>query len=427
MVLDKPTRPKVYGLIVLIAFFILTLSIRLWIITQVPALDDELELIKEASRIHLSYLPVQFVGFGWGENVTLAYLALPLIRWCKVQPLIAIRMIVLLAQVCGWWLLSILLARWVNRTVACIAVINSLIWPWSVMASSIGFNAFLAPALCLGTLVLLEQHRAHPKDWQIICVGILCALMLYTYGASVLWVPLMLLGYWWSFRKQISIRSVFGIIGCAALLAVPIVLVYVQSQEHILLLSHMGALVMPQLTKSRFDYLSVFTLYHTMHERIGYYLLNYFLHFITLFLTYNPAAAVSSAQAFLGLSFTPFAYLFQSHPGTLSPGVWLNNTTLAYPWDVLFVLIGIIMLRQYVGDTGVRRFLYFWVFAWPLGPSFIHADYIGYTITRDIFGLPILMTLSAIGCYATYQGFAALLVKKKALKASSQGLAARFM
>lgn len=388
------------GPVIVSGIFVIALLLRLWMLVKLPMLDDEAQLLFELAQISRSYLPVHFVGFGWGENVTLAYLALPLVRYMHIDPLLAIRGVVLLFQTCGYYFLYRLSTRWFTRPIALIAVINAAIWPWSIGASVIGFNAFLLPCMFLGLLLMLEQHRARSENRFIIATGFLGAVMMYTYGAAIAWVPMALLGYWWAFREHVSIRSMVGILACMGFLVLPLGIMHLQSQMQQPIVSHIGNIIIPQLTASRFDFVNVFMLYPSFLGKMGHYVLNYLLHFVTILLIYNPYSVLAANHATLGISLRPLAYVFQLSTGKPFTGIQLLNTTLAYPWDVVFILVGMLTLHNFVIDRGVRRFLYFWLFAWPLAPSLSNGDFLGYTVTRDIFGLPLLMTLSAVGCYA---------------------------
>lgn len=372
---------------------VIACAVRLYLMLHLTPFMDELQLATEMRNLTWHSIPAHFKGFGWGENIALALLAWPLHQFLNVHEFIALRGIILCANLLSLALLYVIVKKLWGVGVAIVAGACFALWPWSMLAGSIGFNVFLLPLWALSLLVALHRHAetGHLRYWY---TALLCiVLCLYTYAASFLWLPLLALAWRFSFGlPRLRAPHYAGII-IAAIVALPITLFHVQSLLGYQVFDRIGFIVFPELVKTRFENIS-FVANSAPWEIVTKYLFNYATHFMYVFLSFNPvyiAHGLGAAFTHVGLSFLWDPVFFGN-----SPTAGLYNNALALPWDPLFILIGIWVAWTQRARPHTR-FLLWWLILYPLASSFIHGDYVGFTLTRDMLGMPLLIVLSALG------------------------------
>lgn len=381
--------------------------LRLIVLLQLPPLKDELILAAEAKNLLWYPLPVHFVGFGFGENVLLAFVSWPLTHLAHIGFITALRAIVFAANLLGLSLLYALARRMFNANIAMLTLAFAAIWPWHILAGSIGFNVFLTLPLFLGAFLLLMDGIERRSSWRLYLAATVLAVSCYAYELALVWSGLVFLLIAIHYAKKIHFSSIVGPLVLFGVLAFPIIFFHTQSHLGIHLTDRFLFFSYPELTTPRLGHIAITRLYHGP-ALIGHLFLNYVTHFVFIFLSFQPhyysdysgiATLMQSFIAHSGISFlwsTAFYYLTPIHG--------LYFTAIANPWDVLFVSVGIAALLWSKRSFPYRRMLIAWLFLYPIAPSFINADYVGFTVTRDLFGMPLLIMLSAFGATWIYEG-----------------------
>lgn len=343
---------------------LVALAWRLPAIFQQPAHLDEAMLAKELAAINLRYLPVHFVGFGWGENVMLAYLTYPGMKlFSGVDSVLLLRLLAFAAYGVFAVVLYLLAREMFGPSVAAISLLFAAISPWGFRASTVAFNAHLIPLLLTGAALCWVQGYRRRRTIFFSISSLLFGLSLYTYASSFVVVPLLALLLWWCYRPRLAATvTAAGIFG---VLSLPIALFYLKNELHFLDLERFLGLTLPTIAPTRFDGVSIFALYDGFRVA-GQYAFNYLIHFTLLGLVFD---------ARMRLRWFAFTY-------------W---------WDIAFLIIGAAVVFNKSFSHPPSRFLLLWLLLGPLASSFVDST-LGYSATRDIHLLPGILLLSAIGC-----------------------------
>lgn len=344
--------------------FAIAILIRLIVIKFYPAHVDESNLIEEMLRINWHALPVHFIGSGGGENVLLAFLGWPLVFKFGLQPLMAIRLVTLVSNTFLLYWIYLVAFRFFDRRTALVALIFAAIWPWSIIAGSIAFNAFLAVTLITWGAYLLIVSIEKNRHCLSFFAALLFAAGCYAYILSFIWI-LTILIVWLLRYKRRCLAIHYGIsILLLALLIMPIVLFYISLQFPWITLNHFLWFKFPTLKINRITYESVIHA-SSLGSGLLWYLLNHLMHFYFVLLAWTPSKTM------------PFMWMY-----------------LAYIWDALFIYVAVYNL---IKKWRSHSWLILSLLLFPIGSSLTMND-IGYLETRDIVGLPILILLSAYGC-----------------------------
>lgn len=388
---------KKIGRAAVVFFILLGILLRIISANVLQPHVDEMKLLDEIRNLHWYPLPVHFYGFGWGEHVPLALIAWPFITWLRLPGVAVLRCIVFIANYISLGLLFLLARRWFGPIIAAVTICIASIWPWNIITGTIGFNAFLTPQLFLGAMLSFEKYRAQQKNSLLVIAALLFSAMCYLYAASFLWIPTIIFLYWLAYPKVFTLKKILMMALMCLVLAWPIALVHIQSQFNLQLPTQIGPLGFPHLDQSRFSNASLGFFYHTPATLIGHYVLNYISHFAFIFLVFSPAYSLIGRGVMPGLYLNPMSFilsLFHNHVSTDTP---LFDSTLAFVWDVFLIPLGIYALIRSKQSKELKRFFIAWLVLYPAGPSLVNADFVGYTITRDLFGLPLLMMFAAYG------------------------------
>lgn len=375
--------------------------LRLIVLTNLGSLADEQKLIEELLQLDWTQIPVHFYGYGWGENVVLAFLAWPFVVLYSTPPLLTLRLIVLFANLLSMILLYELAQIFFNRSIAMIALVFAALWPWHIIAGSVGFNVFLLPAFLLGAMFFALHGQLSKKSWPSYVAAILLGVSLYTYAAAFTWVPILLIAYYISFRTKLRMHHLLAL--CVLIvISIPIALFHLKSQFGWPPINQFSFMHYPPIPETRFNNISVVTLWDSPVLAATNYLGNYLLHYVFLYLAYNPFYATVGNHVFYGLMYSGLGFLTDPYFYEWAPRNGLYVTSLAFLWDPFLIVAGLYALIRRRIRTLYRSFILVWLALYPIGPSFINGDSIGYTTTRDIFGMPVLILLSACGLYAVW-------------------------
>ncbi|MBU1164511.1 glycosyltransferase family 39 protein [Patescibacteria group bacterium] len=346
----------------LVLILVLGILVRIYFIISIDFEVDEYQLVQGVKSITLQNVPVHFYGFGWGENTTLAYLALPFIKiFSNLHPIVIFRVLILLANLLFVFVLFHFVKLLFNQEVAVIAAAFALINPWSIRTSVIGFNAYLLPLIYTAAILFILLGINNKKVVYYIISFLLLALSFYTYAVSFMFVPLLIAIICFIYHKQINKRFFSAGIAVMFLFSLPIVLFYLKNQFNILGFDKFLFFDLPSLSHTRFSGVSVLNIYEGMMIPINYSL-NYLLHFNILTLL------TRGGNYFYGL---------------------------VYFWDVFFILIAIFsMLSDKLKSS--YKFLILWFVLGAAIPSFVDA-HLGYSPTRDVILMPVLIIFSAYG------------------------------
>lgn len=376
------------------SWLVVAAVIRLTVIFILPPTLDEIMLAQETLEFSWSSLPVQFISFGWGDNIFLSVIARPLIDWFGLTASLALRFVVLAANITFITALFYLAKRLFGRLTAALAVMFAALWPWSILAGSVGFNAFAFPGLMSLALLALVVYIDRPRVILLFAVAGSLAVSLYTYNLSLVWVASFLLLTLAVYGRKMWQRPAIGPLAAFSLIAAPITVFFTDQVFGWWPWSGFAWFTFPLLRSNRFFHISIISIYHGW-SLLGHYVLNYFLHFIYLFLSYTVHDGVGFY--FINVFFDRRFLLLARENG-------LVFTPLAFIWDVVFVVIGILWLVRQRKVSPHYRWLLGWLLIYPLGPSLINGDFVGFTTTRDIAGLPLLLLLSALGASTLVRG-----------------------
>ncbi|OGY43325.1 MAG: hypothetical protein A2731_00455 [Candidatus Buchananbacteria bacterium RIFCSPHIGHO2_01_FULL_39_8] len=371
---------------ILFIIIILATIIRLFFVFNIPSQIDELIMADLIKTVSLGNIPVHFSSVN-GENITIIYLAVPFYRIFNTQTVLIFRFIALVFN-SGFIILTFLLLKnFFSEKLALVAAALLAIWPWSIKAGSIGYNAYLLLFLYSAGLYLFFLAMKKGRLVFYFSAVFFWAISFYTYSLSFVWVPLFLLIIFIIYRRDINLKHFIYSLIFLLILIIPISLFFLKNQFHLVTLNYFLFFNIPDLAISRFDTISIFTLYDGVWIALNYFF-NYFLHFALLFLSYNPT----------------------------SDSFWFY---LVYLWDVPLIFLGLFVCLKNFKQNKFYQLLVIWFFTYPLASSFINAEG-GFSSTRDIHSLPLLAILSAIGILIFWDSLKKLyLIKLSGNKTSS--------
>jgi len=356
---------------------------RFFIIVMMPAMMDEQQLIKEMAMITFQNIPLHFLGFGWGENVVLAYLALPVVRILHADALLTLRFVALMSNLVTLFITYALAKVLFNKRVAFLAVVIGLLMPWSVISGSIAFNVFIALTFLYAGALLLISNRFGPKSTYV--AAAFFAIACYAYAASFFWIAVLLVGVLLYRGRKEFYRNKIGPLALFVLLVIPILFIHVRPMLPLQNISRISVFSFPVLTDSRIYYLASANQADEISPA-SRYLINYASHFNFVYL---------SASIINGVVINPYRFLadpvFYHH--TARYGIVYNN--LGSLFDVFLIVAGLYYLLRSTEARSARRFIFVVLLLYPLGSSFYPSDYIGFTTTRDIVVLPVFLIIEA--------------------------------
>jgi 4-amino-4-deoxy-L-arabinose transferase-like glycosyltransferase len=150
------------------------------------------------------YLPLYFRAFGEYKSPVYIYLLAALFRFTGPSVLAA-RLLSAVLGLIAAFLLGLLAARITRqRWVGLLVFVVVLLTPWMFEISRLVFEVALFPALLAGFLLLLfEASKREEWSWRIATgLGMLLALMTYTYSIGRLLAPLFALGLAFFFTRR---------------------------------------------------------------------------------------------------------------------------------------------------------------------------------------------------------------------------------
>ncbi len=342
----------------LLAVLAIALAIqqRISFSTHVPLNVDEKMLIIEMQRMH--GLPVHFIGYGWGENVLLAYAARPFVA-LGFDPLNVIRAIVSLASIATLLMTAYLARHWFGDTVALVSLFNGALWPWSVASGGVGFNVFLALPLFIGAIILFAQYLRSGRRLLPYIAGACIGIASYGYAIVLVWALFFFIGSLFVSLRHKRIKGWSQMFGVAGLIALPMILFYAKNSFGLPLPDTFWLLQFPTLTASRFANIVVAG---SLFQKIGACTWNYISHF-----------------NFFLLAIALFSHRYGSY--------------FAYAWDPFLIYIA---LWQLLATRKMPLTLAWWLCLYPIGSSLTRVDGI-FALTRDVIGMPALIIVSSFG------------------------------
>ena len=362
--------------IFILTIFIFFIGLRIfYIFTKQPSMDETVvgyeaySLLKTGADRHGNFFPVHFYNFGWGENIVLSLILIPLIKLWGLSTLI-VRIPIFIASLLFIFFTYLLGKELFNKKIGLIAALLLTISPWHIYVSTTGYNVCLLPFFYTALIYYLLKFFKQKKYSSLYISTIISAISFYTYALSFLWVPLIYLIFLFIYRdKIISHKKIilFNFI-ILILLISPITLFYLQNQFHLLNYEQFGPFSFPHLEKTRLDMLSAFNNPFIFTTN---FILQYFIHLLIL----------------------PFALMIIKHNFLPFGGI--------YFFEIIFILYG---LKKIIEKRGEKKYklLLLWFLLAPLpvcftlfcadNPSIIHP-------LRSIHFLPLLQIISALGIY----------------------------
>ncbi len=346
---------RVFLLLSLLAFA-LALQQRIVLSSHIPLNVDESMVLHEVQLMH--GLPVHFIGYGWGENVLLAYLALPFIR-SGLDPLAVLRCIVCIASIVTLLLTAHIARRWFGDWVGVATFFIGALWPWSVASGSVAFNVFLTVPMLLGAGLLFEYYIRSKKIAAAIGSGALIGFATYGYAMVFIWGLFFFGACFYVACKKNLLPGWWWMAGVCCIIAFPMLLFYAKNSFGASIPEALGPLQFPTLTASRFGNIIVGG---GFLQKAGSYVWNYFSHF-----------------NFFLLSVGLFSHRYSSY--------------FSYGWDPFLIYLA---LWQLLSTKKMPAIMAFWLCTYPLASSITRVDGI-FALTRDVIGMPVLIMLSAYG------------------------------
>jgi 4-amino-4-deoxy-L-arabinose transferase-like glycosyltransferase len=196
--------------------FIFGFALLLYRFPSVPVglhQDEISEAYESYSLLHTGadrwgyHLPVYFFSWGSGQNVLQAYLTIPVVAVLGLTKVSA-RLITLIGGLLTLPLFYFTLRRWYGVTAALIGLLFLVLSPWHIMISRWGLENSLVPFfLLLGVYTFGRALDSTAPWWTLICL-VPFSLALYTYGVTIVIVPvllvLLLLVGWPTIRERLA-------------------------------------------------------------------------------------------------------------------------------------------------------------------------------------------------------------------------------
>lgn len=372
----KLNRKKIILISVLIIFaFFIGLRV-FYIFTKQPSIDEvavgyeAFSILKTGADRHGNFFPAHFYNFGWGENITLSLILVPLIKLFGLSTLI-VRIPVFIASLFSIFFTCLLGKELFNKKVGIISAFLLTISPWHIYVSTTGYNVCLLPFFYTAIIYCLLKFFKEKKNFYFYISTIISAITFYTYALSFLWIPLIYLIFLFIYKNKILINKKIILLNLLILIILisPITIFYLQNQFQILNYEKFGPFGLPDLDRTRLDMVSV---------------LNSPLIFTTNFIL----------QYFIHLLIFPFALMIIKYSFLPLGGI--------YFFEILFILYGLKKIIKKRKNEKKYQLLLLWFLLTPLpvcftlfcadNPSMIHP-------LRSIHFLPLLQIIGAIGIY----------------------------
>lgn len=146
--------------------------------------------------------PLYFLNFGFGENVTYAYLLVPLFTFFGAQsfltPIPSFVFNTLAVMMFYFWT-----RRMFSDSVARTASVLLAISPWHLILTSYEYNVALIPFLLFTGLWGFFVGIQDKKTWGFFVTVSCFVLAMYTYGIAMMLIPFELLTLLWFFRSKV--------------------------------------------------------------------------------------------------------------------------------------------------------------------------------------------------------------------------------
>lgn len=178
----------------LMGIFILAVLLRLAFLGSVPlSLNiDELNVVYEAYSLlqtghdtYGNFWPVHFFSFGWGENVLLSYLLIPVIKLFGISNLFILRFPVAFFSILTVVVSYFFIRELWGKRIAFWATLLLAISPWHLALSRLVINVALLPFFyVLGSFLFVRGLRRDQKSLLLLSVPI-WALSFYTLCAGI--------------------------------------------------------------------------------------------------------------------------------------------------------------------------------------------------------------------------------------------------
>jgi len=378
------------------AVCIVAALLRLYVMAHLGPMLDELKLIQEIIDLRGPLVPVHFYGFGWGENTLLAFLAWPFMRFLHAGGLATIRGLVFTANMVSIILLYRVTLLFFHRRVALVTTVFSALWPWSILVGSVGFNVFILQPFVLGAILLLYRYVRTRRTMLLYGAAAMLAITAYGYELMLVWVPILAILWYFCNRKHVRLSALVGPAFLGVVIAFPIALFHLQAHLNYYFVDHLFFFSYPHLRATRYDGIAITGIYGGA-SLIGHYLFNYFAHFVFIFLAFSPLYYYASHDVFVAVLNSGAFFITDPLFYLLAPQNGLYFSSLSSLWDPFLILFALYLLTIKKTVFQNRMFFFGWFLLYPLIPSFVNGDYVGYNLTRDIIGLPVLLMLSAFG------------------------------
>ncbi|MEA2088603.1 MAG: glycosyltransferase family 39 protein, partial [Patescibacteria group bacterium] len=372
----KLNRKKIILISVLIIFaFFIGLRI-FYIFTKQPSVDEiavgyeAFSILKTGADRNGNFFPAHFYNFGWGENITLSLILIPLIKLFGLSTLI-VRTPVFIASLLSIFFTYLLGKELFNKKIGVISALLLTASPWHIYVSTTGYNVCLLPFFYTAIIYCLIKFFKEKKHFYFYISTIISAITFYTYALSFLWIPLIYLIFFFINKKEIFSNKKIILLNLLILIILisPIAIFYLQNQFQLLNYEKFGPFGLPDLEKTRLDMVSIF---NNPLIFASNFIIQYFIHIFTL----------CFALMIIKYSFIPLGGI--------------------YFFEILFILYGIKEIIKKRKNEKKYQLLLLWFLLAPLpvcftlfcadNPSIIHP-------LRSIHFLPLLQIIGAVGIY----------------------------
>ena len=152
---------------------------------------ESLALLRTGADRWGYHLPVYFLSWGSGQNVLQAYLNIPIVAVLGLSRLGA-RLLPMLLNLLALPFFFLAVRRWYGNRAALLALAFLVLSPWHIMLSRFGIeNSPLPFFLALG-LFTFGAAISKPSAWRVVPVFVPFALAMYTYGITIVTLPLFI-------------------------------------------------------------------------------------------------------------------------------------------------------------------------------------------------------------------------------------------
>ncbi len=319
------------------------------------------------------FLPLSFQAFGENKLPGMIYASIPAIALFGLNDF-GVRATPALVGVLTVYLVYLLAKQLLQKeSLALIAASLTAISPWAVHFSRVSFEAGLALAFLLATLLYLLRARTDPRLlWLSMLFGV---LSLYTYNSLRIFLPLLVIAYLTNGlikieRKQA--KSSLLVLVVALILCIPIIQELANSEGRV----RLGTVAI-QSQKSFLDGIAQSRGYTTLpaplpqliHNKVTHYLYTFSLNYLKSFST-------------------EFLYLTGSGNTQRS----LQGMGMLYLFELPLLIAGIVVLAKQ--KSVVARLLIPWLLLAPI-PSAITID--APSSVRLFSLLPALLFIESLG------------------------------